>query len=265
VDTLLKTVLTQRHLQRYGTFAAEYERVAAKLGPDLTPPSRAQYFRWLDGQLKGGAPYPDACRVLEAMLPPYSAGDLFRPPSGGQRIGSRSAADNLLEAVPPSFPAKVLAGAWVTCYQFSQPAKHHVDIAHIAVSGDRLLHVTNSPPTPRTEGHPVPFRNTIRVQLVGRHLLGTWKNDSDTRYFGALHLAALPGENLLAGYYTGYDSDIAVSGGRWTWVRLEPDSFAGVDLAWVSLRDPHELAGLLDAQTQYDPPLPLAAVIEEPS
>ena len=37
-------------------------------------------FRWLNGQLKGGSPYPDACRVLEVMLPPWSADDLFGPP-----------------------------------------------------------------------------------------------------------------------------------------------------------------------------------------
>jgi hypothetical protein len=50
-----------------------------------------------------------------------------------------------------------------------------------------------------------------------------------------------------------------------TWVRLEPASLAGVDLSRARLRDPLELAELLDAHSQpYSPPLPLAAIVEEP-
>src|SRR5919204_589019 len=89
IGTSLKVLLTERHLQRWETFRAEYERVASQLAPELrhTAPSRAQYFRWLNGQLKGGTPYPDACRVLEGMLPPWTADDLFGPPpaNGWQR------------------------------------------------------------------------------------------------------------------------------------------------------------------------------------
>ena len=111
----------------------------------------------------------------------------------------------------------------------------------------------------------MPFRNVIEGQLVGRHLVGHWRNDSDARYFGAVHLAALPGENVLVGHYTGYGSDIEVSCGRWIWVRLEPASLAGVDLGRARLRDPQDLAELLDAHSQpYSPPLPLAAIVEEP-
>jgi hypothetical protein len=80
--TLLKALLTSRHWQRYETFCAEYERVASRIAPELryVAPSRAQYHRWLGGQLKGGTPYPDACRVLEAMFPGWTAADLFSPP-----------------------------------------------------------------------------------------------------------------------------------------------------------------------------------------
>jgi hypothetical protein len=167
--------------------------------------------------------------------------------------------------VPPSFPAEVLQGAWVTSYRFSEPPKRHVDVAHLTADGDRKLRATNYPPEPRTEGHPVPFRNVIEGQLVGRHLVGHWRNDSDARYFGAVQLAALPGENVLAGHYTGYASDIEVSHGRWTWVRLEPASLTSVDLGQARLRDPVDLAELLDAHSQpYSPPLPLAAIVEEP-
>ena len=82
----------------------------------------------------------------------------------------------------------------------------------------------------------MPFRNVIEGQLVGRHLVGHRRNDSD----------------------------IEVSHGRWTWVRLEPASLAGVDLGQACLRDPQDLAELLDTHSQpYSPTLPLAAIVEE--
>src|SRR4029453_6654247 len=121
------------------------------------------------------------------------------------------------------------------------------------------------PAEPRTEGDTVAFHNVIEGGLVGRHLVGHWRNDSDARYFGAVQLAALPGENVIVGHYTGYASDIEVSCGRWTWVRLEPASLAGVDLGQVCLRDPQVLTELLDPHGHpYTPPLPLAAIVEEP-
>jgi hypothetical protein len=260
--TLLKTLLTQRHLQRYETFRAEYERVATSLAPELryTAPSRAQYYRWLTGQLKGGTPYPDACRVLEGMFPPWTASDLFGPPLPGDE----AAVDGLLASVPQSFPAGVLEGAWVTAYTFSQPTKAHADVAHITVEGERQVRARNYPPEPRTEGHGVAFRNEIDAQLVNRHLIGCWKNSSDTRYFGSLHLAVLPGETVMEGWYSGYDSDVAVAIGHWKWVRLDPTSLLGEGLAGVTLREPRALRELIEQYTQYDAPLPLAAVVEEP-
>lgn len=66
--TLLRELLRQRHL-KYETFCAEYEKAAIEVAPDAVAPSRAQFYRWTFGQLKGGVPYPDACRVLESMFP----------------------------------------------------------------------------------------------------------------------------------------------------------------------------------------------------
>src|SRR5215216_6711140 len=164
----------------------------------------------------------------------------------------------------PASPPRSSRAPGVTSYRFSEPPKRHVDVAHLVADGDRTLRATNYPPAPRTEGHPVPFRNVIEARLVGRHLVGHWRNDSDARYFGAVQLAALPGENVLVGHYTGYASDIEVSRGRWTWVRLEPASLAGVDLGRATLRDPQDLAELVDAHSKpYSPPLPLAAIVEE--
>jgi hypothetical protein len=77
--TLLKVLLTRQHWQTYETFCREYERTAIEIDRKLggTAPSRAQYYRWLSGQLRGGVPYPDACRVLEGMFPRRTAAELF--------------------------------------------------------------------------------------------------------------------------------------------------------------------------------------------
>jgi hypothetical protein len=262
--TLLKTLLSERHLQRYETFRVEYERVAAGLAPELrhSAPSRAQYFRWLTGQLKGGAPYPDACRVLEGMFPPFTADDLFSPPPPADGEPAPDDAAGLLAAVPPSFPADLLTGAWLTGYQFSRPAKLHVDLAHVTAVGERRVRAVNFPPSPRTEGHGVAFRNRIAAELVGRHLLGQWRNSSDARYFGGLQLAVAPGETVMDGHYTSLASDVEVAVGRWRWARLEPASLAGVDLDAVTLRPPGALWDLLAQHTQYDALLPIDAVVE---
>lgn len=76
----LKAVLRQQHLQTHNGFCREYDRVARTIDPQLvgTYPSRAQFHRWLSGELKG-LPHPHHCRVLEKMCPCYSAAQLFEP------------------------------------------------------------------------------------------------------------------------------------------------------------------------------------------
>lgn len=102
--TLLKVLLTRQHWQKFETFCAEYERTAAEVGRELrgTAPSKAQYYRWLSGQLKAGVPYPDACRVLERMFPGYTAAELF-----GECPADLSAP--VAAEVSPSAPAGQLA------------------------------------------------------------------------------------------------------------------------------------------------------------
>jgi hypothetical protein len=79
----LKAVLRQKHLQTHSAFCREYDRVARKIDPELagTWPSRAQFHRWLSGELKG-LPYPHHCRVLEKMCPGWTAEQLFEPGEG---------------------------------------------------------------------------------------------------------------------------------------------------------------------------------------
>ena len=166
--------------------------------------------------------------------------------------------------MPPSFAADAVCGHWVTSYQFHHAgvAQHHADIACITGSG-RWVTATNHPPAPRSGDRASPFCNRIEAQILNRHLIGHWKNTSDTRYFGAVHLAVLPGESVMEGHYTGFASDIAVSTGFWRWVRLAPESVVAADLAAVILREPSALYALVMNHPQTAAPLTLAEVGEE--
>jgi hypothetical protein len=76
--TLLKALLTERHLQTHAAFSREYTKIARRIDPALasTAPGREQYQRWLSGRVKT-RPHPDHCRVLERMFPGHTVGDLF--------------------------------------------------------------------------------------------------------------------------------------------------------------------------------------------
>src|SRR6266568_1420221 len=261
MGTLLKELVRLQHL-KYETFGAEYEKAAGQVAPGDVAPSKAQFYRWLSGQLKGGVPYPDACRVLESMFAPWTAAQLFEsydpgrhllPPNGNGLTG------DLLDAVPHSFAADVVCGHWVTCFKFDHAgiAQYHADIACITGS-ERWVTATNHPPAPRSGDRAAPFCNEIEARIAGRHLIGHWKNTSDTRYFGAVQLAVLPGETVIEGHYTGFASDIAVSTGYWKWVRLEPESVARADLLTVVLREPSALYDLVMNHSQTAAPLTLA-------
>jgi hypothetical protein len=81
---VLKVLLQHRHLQTYRAFCREYDRVAAKADPTLRGgwPSKAQFYRWLSGELIG-LPYPDHCRILESMFPDWRVDQLFQTHEGG--------------------------------------------------------------------------------------------------------------------------------------------------------------------------------------
>ena len=91
--TVLAVLLEGRGLHRYGSFCAAYHQAAGALDKQLarSVPSRAQFHRWLTGELRG-LPYTDHCRVLEHMLAGYSAQQLFAPcPDGTLPAPARAA------------------------------------------------------------------------------------------------------------------------------------------------------------------------------
>ena len=83
--TWLKALLQQKHLQNHELFTAEYDSAAATLGLPLAAPSRAQFHRWLNGELTG-LPHPRHCRVLEALFPQWTAVELFAEASNDDII-----------------------------------------------------------------------------------------------------------------------------------------------------------------------------------
>lgn len=211
-------------------------RLSGRLGWDVTETALA---RWEKGAMPPG----------DVLLAAAEDGALFTPPR------------TLLGLVPQAFPAAALEGAWLTSYTFSHNGerRHHADIAWVTAESDRQIRAVNTVPEPRTEGRAVPFRNEIEARLVSRHVTGEWKNTSDARYFGAVHLAVLPGEMVMEGHYTGFASDITVSTGWWRWVRLDPGSVAG-GLDGVMLREPAALHELVMNHSEYDAPLTLTDV-----
>lgn len=168
-----------------------------------------------------------------------------------------------LDPVPLGFAPDALAGDWVTVYQFSHGGRphHHADIAHVTASGGGLLRAVNHPPEPRTEGRSRAFRNEITARLAGRHLVGTWRNTSDARYFGSVHLAILPGETVMEGWYTGLATDVEVSVNRWKWVRLDAGSVPAETVARVVLRDPSAVYESVMTH-QFDAPMALGDIGE---
>jgi hypothetical protein len=227
--------------------------IAARRSLGMTPAEFADY-------LTGEVGYPVSAEAVgyweEADSPPSEVYLAAEAALGG----APGAAPALLDSVPNALPASAIAGPWVTAYQFTHAGavRFHADIAHVTAVGERDIRAVNHPPPPRTQGRASPFRNEIEGRLFSRHLKGDWRNTSDTRYFGGLQLAVLPGETVMEGHYGGFESDISVSFGHWKWVRLEPG-----DLTGVALREPSVVYEIVMSRTQDDPPLTAAEIGED--
>ncbi|HZE17940.1 MAG TPA: hypothetical protein VE197_20845 [Mycobacterium sp.] len=251
----LKALLEERHLHAYSDFVAEYNRRAKELGlsRQATPPTKAQYYRWVGGQIQH-LPRGYHCAVLERMFPGWTARELF-----GHQRPSRTSGD-LLTAVSPAVQAAELAGLWVTC--FVVDGGHvNVDLSTITVTKTGVT-AQNYPPSPRLEGQVCGYANDIEAGLFGRHAIGQWRNVSDRYFYGTVQLAVWPGEMTMDGYYTAVVTDTEVGADRWRWARVEPRSSAGVDLTTVTLAEPRAIYEMLAGRTRFDGAIPLAEVTE---
>jgi hypothetical protein len=98
-EVAFKALIRQRHMS-YEAFCREWDRVAKSVDDALTGhyPGRAQYYRWLRGELANRRPYPDACRILEAMFPGWPVEGLF-----SQYTGEVPQSGDLLSSAEMSF------------------------------------------------------------------------------------------------------------------------------------------------------------------
>ena len=99
----LKVLLQHRHLQTHRAFCREYDRVATKADPTLRGswPSKAQFYRWLAGDLIG-RPYPDHRRILESMFPGWKVDQLFQTHDGGIESVPQPAATPTIQPTRPA-------------------------------------------------------------------------------------------------------------------------------------------------------------------
>lgn len=232
-------LITARH--RQGLSQDQLAQRVQELGRRLGRPNactRGTVHRWESGD----RPQPMYLMLLEAALD---------QPADALGFGEGTS----LPLPPAAMPAATLAGDWLTAYTYSHQGQQlcHADIAHVTATSDAHVSIANGPAA--TEGRAVPFTNQVEADLVSRHLVGLWRNLSDTRYFGGVHLAVMPGENTMDGIYSGFASDITVSSGRWRWVRL-----ADGDTAGVHLPEPRLVYTLVMAHHELDKPLTLTDI-----
>ncbi len=254
----LKSLLQDRHLHAYSDFVAEYERRASEMDlPRRAPaPTKAQYYRWVGDQIEN-LPRGYHCAVLERMFPGWTAQELFGRADRQQRALPPNS--DLLAPVAAAVEPACLAGLWATCYLVDN--RHHVDLSTVTVTNTAVA-AKNYPPQSRIEGHASGYANDIEARLFGRHLIGQWRNVNDRYFYGSIHLAVLPGETVLDGYYTAVATDTEVATGRWRWVRVDPGSADGVDLNTVALGDPRRLHDVILGRTHFEGPIPLDQVTQ---
>jgi hypothetical protein len=165
---MLKVLLGQRHWQNYATFCSEYDKAAARTDPDLVHsyPSRAQLHRWLTGSLRS-LPHAGHCRVLEEMLPGWTAEQLFQPATpellyAGAQPGSPALATQAAASGPPVFAAPSVG---IRPFVEQAFAREHVAIDFAGFSGETLHGVIQEPLDKIRIGRIRPATVTIRMLL----------------------------------------------------------------------------------------------------
>jgi Domain of unknown function (DUF5919) len=108
-EIALKVLIRQRHMS-YEAFCREWDRVSKNVDDAMKGryPGHAQYYRWLRGELTNKRPYPDACRMLEAMFPGWPVDKLFSP------FGEEA-----MEPAQTSEPAEASGGGSVDAARFA--------------------------------------------------------------------------------------------------------------------------------------------------
>jgi len=164
---LLRVLLRQNHWQQYATFCAQYDKAANKIDADLAGsfPSRAQLHRWLTGSVRS-LPYPDHCRVLEEMLPGWTAEQLFAPcPPGVLPAGQRQAPGQDGQAGDLGLDGVTTPSIGIRPYIERAFTREHVSVDFAGFSGETLHGVMQEPLDKIRVGQAKPRSLTIRLLL----------------------------------------------------------------------------------------------------
>jgi tetratricopeptide (TPR) repeat protein len=175
MPTLLKALLTERHMQSHMAFSREYTAVARRVAPALatTAPGREQYQRWLSGRVKT-KPHPDHCRVLERMFPGRTVTELFSPvpePQAAPEEGTTTNRRELFQLGGATVAATFFERLW------SEPTRMHSALDRGSVSPALLsilrhdatdlgVRVIRVPPSTLMDEALAQFRNVRR--LIGK-------------------------------------------------------------------------------------------------
>ena len=180
-----------------------------------------------------------------------------------EALANAASEQSILADVKQDFPASKLAGQWATAYTFTSgntATAYHADISIVVADSERRVRARNY--AARTQNHDLQaFENAIQAELVNRHLIGQWRNLSDERYFGAVHLAVLTGEAVMDGYYTSLSSDIVTNSGHWLWVRLK-EAVAAPELNTLRLKSPADVYAILTGHKESKSRVALDAILE---
>jgi hypothetical protein len=147
--TLLRTLVTGRHWQKFETFAAQFQRAARELaelqgeeGIGHVTISARQFERWYAGKVKT-VPHPDSCRVLEHMFG-YRVNQLL---SSASRVNTDAMPDILDQAglpaqavrsqdsePPATYPSVIWATGQTEAAHFDQTWRSAEDAGNSALS-----------------------------------------------------------------------------------------------------------------------------------
>lgn len=126
---VLKALLLERHIHAYPDFVIEYQRHALALESwrSRTPPTRAQYYRWVGGHVQN-LPRGRHCAVLELMFPGRSVTELFGQASTLAKDVVQQVIDIYLRAWMTQDPELIVT-------IFTPAATYHERVLHEPIRG----------------------------------------------------------------------------------------------------------------------------------
>jgi hypothetical protein len=226
----LKALIRQRHMS-YEAFCREWDRVADSTDDALKGhyPGRAQYYRWLRGELTNKRPYPDACRMLEAMFPGWSVERLFSPYAEEitQPPDTQISAETTplgVEALPPQpsgltgiLPLAIdLSGEWWASWQTFRDGEEKIATQKVEFkqSGDLIHLATITHGLSIEEGG---YHWSGELRLWDNEILMGWyaATEGSVRSKGTMYFALHPHGFHMAGRWVGlgYDGRIMTGWG----------------------------------------------------